>query len=307
LNEFDRYLIDPTDYEELREIGRGISSIVSICREKATGALVARTMVYDESDPFAGQHLVRNTIDHLKISSPGMVKLIGFRCSTFLNDPPLIVTELMRNETLGTYLKFKHHGQPIPHFGPTEQSKAVFGIASTMARIHEYSVIVRDSNPSNVFLDENMEIRIQGRLTKIVLPGMRMTIANGPPVFMAPEVFIQDDTYTLAVDVYAYGVLLYQFFTDRLVLNAESGTRSTRNSARLISLIGKGERYPRRPGIPDPFWDLITMCWAHAPSDRPSFEEITKLMLESDDYTFPGTDLEKYHEYRERMDSAHRR
>jgi serine/threonine protein kinase len=296
----DNYVINPADCEkEIRQIARGYSGQVFLCEHKRTGDLVALKKFDGLSDPREQICFIREIAIPLKLDLPGIVKLIGFRfpepktCA-----PGLIITEWMPNGTLQDLLKSKHTGKPRPEFGPTEQSKAVFGIASTMAQIHERSVIHRGLKPADVLFDANWEIRIGDfGLARII--GIKMTMAIGFPLFMAPELFDDDDTYSFPVDVYAFGVLLYQFFTDQQVF--EGIGRQPRGPQQIMTAVARGQRFKRPIGVPDPFWNLIRRCWAPDPDDRPSFEEIVKLMLESNDFTFPETDLEKYDEYRQRM------
>jgi hypothetical protein len=61
------------------------------------------------------------------------------------------------------------------------------------------------------------------------------------------------------------------------------------------------DRYDRPPGIADVYWDLINECWAVDPDDRPSFADITRRMLDSDAYLFPGTIVDDFNEYRTRI------
>jgi hypothetical protein len=93
--------------------------------------------------------------------------------------------------------------------------------------------------------------------------------------------------------------MLYRFFTSQEIL--EGSEAPARSSQAFMRAVTKGKRYKRRPEIPEVFWELITKCWDQGPLIRPKFQEIMDDMLACDDYTFPGTDLEKYHEYRERM------
>jgi hypothetical protein len=69
----------------------------------------------------------------------------------------------------------------------------------------------------------------------------------------------------------------------------------------LMMKISVGDRFARQPGIPDPFWELITNCWQKSPNDRPTFEEIVRIMLARDDMVLEGTDKTKYEEYQERV------
>lgn len=69
--------------------------------------------------------------------------------------------------------------------------------------------------------------------------------------------------------------------------------------------ICRGLRPMRPDQIPDPYWELIEKCWKHNPDERPTFEEITE-ELKNDKYAIEEfgmkTDLDKLHEYQERID-----
>jgi serine/threonine protein kinase len=302
-----KYFKDLADYNEIRLLGAGGCGQVFLCEEKETGVLVAIKKVNDIAEPRNQRSFIREIIVPLKLNLPGIVQLVGFRfpeppTTDSEGQPALIITELMPNGALDKILKLKHSGQPTPGFGPTEFSKAVFGIAATMAQVHKHGAIHRDLKPANVFLDERWEVRIADfGLAKIVTNGVKMTMAIGSPMYMAPELILGDETYTVGVDVYAYAILLYQFFTDQRVCRVRDKDVAPTSTQMLWRIVTHGDRYKRQDGIPDAFWDLITQCWEHAPAKRLSFEEIVEHMLKSDDYTFPGTDLAAYHEYRERM------
>jgi serine/threonine protein kinase len=293
-----KYFKHPSDYEEICLLGRGACGEVFLCKEKDTGARVALKRVNEVAEPHNQRSFIREIIVPLKLNLPGIVKFIGFRFPDPEGSPALIITELMPKGSMDTILRLKHEGKETPGFGPTEYSKAVFGIASTMAQVHRHNAIHRDLKPGNIFLDENWEIRIADfGLAKIVTNGVKMTMAIGSPMFMAPETFDDVDTYGLSVDVYAYGMFLYSMFTNQYIF--KEGEKPARGPQQFMMKVRNGQRCVRVAGISDPFWELITKCWEPAPGARPSFEEIVEAMLRSDRYTFPGTDLRKYHEYRE--------
>jgi hypothetical protein len=89
----------------------------------------------------------------------------------------------------------------------------------------------------------------------------------------------------------------------RLSTGAQSGpiweltTGPARSMEQIIMRVSRGARFARQGGVPDPLWNLICQCWHPAADNRPTFAEITRAMMKSDDYMFERTDLGEYHEY----------
>jgi serine/threonine protein kinase len=283
-----KYFKSLSDYKEIRKLGQGACGEVFLCEELDSHAQVAIKKLQDVADPRDQRSFIREVVVPLKLNLPGIVRLLGFRfpepaTSTTRGGPGLVITELMPNGTLEHVVKAKHSGKPNDHFGPTEFSKAIFGVASTLAQVHKHSAIHRDLKPANIFLDDRWEPRIADfGLAKVVTAGVKMTMAIGSPMYMAPELYDDDEAYSLSVDVYAFGIILYNIFTAEQVFKV--GEEPLRSPLMLMMKVVNGDRFARQRGIPDQFWDLITSCWAKVPADRPSFEAIVKLMLTTDDF-----------------------
>jgi hypothetical protein len=116
-------------------------------------------------------------------------------------------------------------------------------------------------------------------------------------MFMPPEVMTGDGALTNKVDVYAFGVFLCAIFSNSLTF----GFRPPKSIHQLMTNIVKGLRFVRPEGMPDALWNLASVCWLQEPDQRPTFAEITRRMIRSDDFAIPGTDLADYHEYRTRI------
>jgi serine/threonine protein kinase len=301
-----RYFRNLSDYTEIRKLGQGACGIVYLARENSTGAMVALKKINEIADPRDQRSFIREVVVPLRINLPGIVKLIGFRWPEILDPknpasatPAVIITELMPHGTLDDAVKAAHEGRPIAGFGPTELSKAIFGIAATMAQVHAKKAIHRDLKPGNVFLDDAWEARIADfGLARIVTNSIKMTMAIGSPIFMAPELYDDDDKYTFSVDVFAFAVLMYTCFTPKQNEMNDGPIRSAQN---LMMRVARGSRLKRQEGFTDKYWELIEECWKQSPADRPDFASITEQMNENDDFALPGTDLAKYREYRNRM------
>jgi serine/threonine protein kinase len=132
----------------------------------------------------------------------------------------------------------------------------------------------------------------------------------GSPLFMAPELYAGEDGYDISVDVYAYGVLLYQMFTKNVQVedpprspDSEARplhSRPTRSSIGVMLRIIGGARLRRCPNIPEHFWKLITQCWSQNPRKRPYFTEIVEQMRK-DTFVIEGTNMERYKEYQDKV------
>ena len=118
----------------------------------------------------------------------------------------ILVVEFMENveQINNEYLDTK--GEIQDKMNPTIRSKIIFGIASTMKKIHKKKAIHRDLTLQHIYLDKNLELRIGGfEQAKFINNDMNMTMVDGTPLYMAPETFIDGDCfYDFSVDVYSY-------------------------------------------------------------------------------------------------------
>lgn len=88
----------------------------------------------------------------------------------------------------------------------------VTGIVAGMQYLHSQEIVLRDLKPGNVGFDEEMNVRLfdfgMARKVSECVPNE----VCGSPRYMAPEI-MQGNGYTLKVDVYSFGVLLYELCT----------------------------------------------------------------------------------------------
>ena len=277
-------LIKLDDYELIKIIGKGAFGTVFEATEKKTGKSYA-VKVVDANDSLLKAKGQKDIIQELtipfKINFPGIVKLYGFRFPlteeekktekfldiTMTNEKgknvkiglkgAVFVSQLMRNGSLEMitqeYLTTKGETE---HMNPTIRSKIIYGVASTMEKIHKSKIIHRDLKLQNIFLDNKHEPRIADfGSSKVILDKVDMTLYVGTPLCMAPELFMDTDiVYSYPVDVYAFAFVIYKMFSNSITF---PGKKPLRNQQQYMMKIGNGERPNRPESIPDCYWNLI--------------------------------------------------
>jgi serine/threonine protein kinase len=92
---------------------------------------------------------------------------------------------------------------------------------------------------------------------------------------MAPEMYEEGD-YDFKVDVFSFGLILYEIFTNKAVFGGDLSPPQIMNRA----LTGK------RPRVPDNISGfartLIESCWSTEPQSRPSFCDILDTLRQHD-------------------------
>lgn len=84
-----------------------------------------------------------------------------------------------------------------------------------LKKVHSFDFIHRDIKAANIFLDNNMNVKLAdfGIVRVLSNDKSRATTKIGTPAYMAPEIFDDQSTYGLPVDMWSMGIILYQLHT----------------------------------------------------------------------------------------------
>lgn len=280
-------------YEYGRELGRGGFGVVHFASDKACGWRVAvKELLQASLNPRELELYKREIEILLKCDDQFLLKIHGFSIS----QPLIIVTEFMNGGSLWDLLKSDN----FPRLTDSQKTNIALGIAHGMRYLHREGVIHRDLKSPNVLLDRNLRPKVAdfglGKLTEAVVT-VPQTDAVGTPQWMAPEL-LECRPYGFPVDVYAYGMVLFELLTGVLPFEGLQ-------QAEIVRAVGKGER----PDIPEKYRNeaivqLIEACWSQNPEDRPTFKEIYQL-FDKGLVSFPESDpraLDMFRSYIQRKD-----
>jgi serine/threonine protein kinase len=225
-------------------------------------------------DPISGQQAISRFLNEVETMSrvrhPCCLSLFAWNFNS--KGEYALVTDLAVT-SLGKVLEEESRGASPAGWNGTAKSCCAFGIAAGMAYLHSKNIIHRNLNPENILLDERLRPKIGGfgsaKLVSVENQ-MNMTMKVGTPLYMAPELSSGDGGYTGAVDVYAFGMLLFEIATAKRPFS-DMKFANRRQFARAVE---QGTRPEFLGGEPDECRELIQRCWHHTPTQRPAFSEI---------------------------------
>ncbi|XP_041419831.1 mitogen-activated protein kinase kinase kinase 7 S homeolog isoform X2 [Xenopus laevis] len=265
------------DYKEIEVeevVGRGTFGVV--CKAKWRGKDVAIKQIESESERKAFIVELRQLS---RVNHPNIVKLYG----ACLN-PVCLVMEYAEGGSLYNVL---HGAEPLPYYTAAHAMSWCLQCAQGVAYLHSMkpkALIHRDLKPPNLLLVAG------GTVLKICDFGTacdiqtHMTNNKGSAAWMAPEVF-EGSNYSEKCDVFSWGIILWEVITRRKPFDEIGGP-----AFRIMWAVHNGTRPPLIKNLPKPIESLMTRCWSKDPPQRPSMEEIVKIMTHLKQY-FPGADV----------------
>jgi len=263
-----------SEYLMFEQLGQGAMGTVRRARTRAGDPVAVKVLRPDLS---GDQALVARFVQERSILTglrhPNIVRV---RDLVVENSTLAIVMDLVNGNDLRTEL------DRAGTFAPADAVQLTIDVLRGLSAVHAAGVVHRDLKPENVLMDLVVDQVTQGRrvpkltdfgISTIASAGRRShrTGAIGTPEYMAPEL-IGDGVPSRASDIYAVGVMLYEFLTGTTPFQAGSA----------LALMNKHvHQAPGRPeGIPDPLWGAISGMLAKDPAQRPQDAERLAAQLE---------------------------
>jgi len=191
---------------------------------------------------------------------------------------PFMVMEFLKGEDLRHAIKGGRTG------GLREKLKIAVQIARALAYIHTQKIIHRDIKPENVNVSPTGVVKLMDfGIAKT--EGLQMTRAGyvlGTPYYMSPEQ-VTGANVTEQVDVYAFGVLLFELMTGAKPISGETVERI------FYSILNEPLNLEPmvQAGAPQSVCDIVRHCTLKSPAERPQgfdpvIAELERILTELD-------------------------
>lgn len=193
-----------------------------------------------------------------KLNHPSIIRLHGV-CM----EPGhyAILMELMPGGDLRHLLS--NHNQSLPW---TTRWQIAIDIGLGLNYLHTNKILHRDLKSPNILLDNAPRAKITDfGLSKIkTTTGHTFTYSGGGTIpWMAPELFSRSEKKTIATDIFAYGVILWEIASRKIPFDGYA-------EGRIIGFIVQGDREDIPENCPKPYASVIERCWQHKPENRPT-------------------------------------
>jgi eukaryotic-like serine/threonine-protein kinase len=181
---------------------------------------------------------------------------------------PFIVMEYLKGEDLRDAIRNSRLG------AMNERLRIALHIAQALDYVHGRAIVHRDIKPENIHIDPNGKVKLMdfGIAKTADLSLTRTGMAMGTPYYMSPEQISGSGTSHL-VDIYAYGLLLFEILT---------GIRSVRGETMeqvFFQILNQPVDVAamENAGVPPAVRGLVVRCTAKKPEERPqSFRVIAE-------------------------------
>lgn len=227
--EFVDIFFDTSEFKKTnKKLGEGAFGQVFVVKNLKDGKQFAAKIINNESlvSPTGQLLLIRESSILQQLDHPSIVKFYGINFHSF-DDPqflkPTILTEYLVNGSLKEILKKEQSGLLDSKWSPTKKYIILLGISDAMRYLHSKGILHRDLKPENILIDDDYYPRVcdfglSKCFSKSLSKSIQLSMSGnfGTPLYMAPELFDDAETFGPGLDVYSFAIIAYEIVTMRM-------------------------------------------------------------------------------------------
>lgn len=248
-----------SDFELLKELGRGQFGVVKKMKSKINGQIYAIKVINQPKNKEEQKSVIREEFIMDALSHPNIIKLY----KTFKDvDYIYFVSEYIDGINLEKYVINFRKNNPNSHIDQNFVLDIFKQILIGLTFLHDKEILHRDIKPDNIILDRNNNIKIADfGLSAFYKKGYgELTYNNtqvGRPDYVCPEILHNED-YDHRCDIFSLGYTIYY------IMNFHLPSKTTEKLQRIDS-----------SGAEDNFYDerlkkLVRKMFNYKQEDRPT-------------------------------------
>ncbi len=248
-------------YELQERLARGGMATVFVATDRQESREVAVKIIRGKAkkNPELRERFLREGSMLQSVDHPNIVRVFDY--GEMPDGRVFVVMERLFGGTLGALMR-EHDC-----LTPRQLDTTVMGVCAALHRAHHLQVVHRDLKPENIFLSDDGVAKLLdfGVSKYYALDGLTETgQVLGTPRYMAPEQLSGDRNVDHRVDIYSFGVIMYEALAGRPPFVGDTP------SDLIVAILGG--RYPAlrdvRPEIETSFVELIGRALDLTPSAR---------------------------------------
>ncbi|NXF48845.1 DDR2 protein, partial [Oceanites oceanicus] len=258
--------------------------------------LVAVKMLRADANKNARNDFLKEIKIMSRLKDPNIIRLLAV---CIADDPLCMITEYMENGDLNQFLSRQQAGSTPAGHAPTHLSPPLSRptsysdlrfmatqIASGMKYLSSLNFVHRDLATRNCLVGKQYTIKIADfGMSRNLYSGDYYRIQGRavlPIRWMSWESILLGK-FTTASDVWAFGVTLWETFTlcREQPYSQLSDEQVIENTGEFFRDQGRQTYLPQPALCPDSVYKLMLSCWRRDTKDRPSFQDIHRLLQES--------------------------
>ncbi|XP_029818093.1 discoidin domain-containing receptor 2 [Manacus vitellinus] len=248
--------------------------------------LVAVKMLRADANKNARNDFLKEIKIMSRLKDPNIIRLLAV-CIT--DDPLCMITEYMENGDLNQFHCSRQQAADTPAgHAPTVSDLRFMAtqIASGMRYLSSLNFVHRDLATRNCLVGKQYTIKIADfGMSRNLYSGDYYRIQGRavlPIRWMSWESILLGK-FTTASDVWAFGVTLWETFTlcREQPYSQMSDEQVIENTGEFFRDQGRQTYLPQPALCPDRVYKLMLSCWRRDTKDRPSFQDIHRLLQES--------------------------
>ena len=287
--------LDISRFQTEKIIGKGSYSEVYLAIDKLTGnKVVLKQLNFDMGESAEDKNLliVREILAMVSVSHPFLLKIIGYSKT----NPFTLVIPYIQH---GSLYRFIHSEKWSVYLDSTRRTIIMMAISHAMSVLHANGIIHRDLKSMNVLLDQRLyPVVCDFGISRFMDETKSLTVQVGTPHWMAPELLAGKKNYDKSIDVYSYGMLLYEMITNSVPF-------AELELCDVIKMVCTEQRIPELPEESQKretrLVELYKNCSSFDPSQRPSFSQIYQMFKNHIVY-FEGTNFDDIDKLSRKLD-----